>query len=90
MPTYNRNANLAREMKCAKCGKTFIMRCSIDEYGWKLYTNKKRWWFCSYSCMRAVEAPKVIKARKKVAKEIAGMTKKAEKWEAEGLLSGQI
>ena len=82
MPTYNRNASLTRE--------TFIMRCSIDDYGWKLYTDKKRWWFCSYTCMRAVEAPKVIKARTKVAKEIAGMTKKAEKWESEGLINVQI
>ena len=88
MPNYNRNASLTREMKCAKCGKTFIMRCSIEEYGWKLYTEKKRRWFCSYTCMRAVESPKVKKSRAKVAKQLAGASKKAEELEAEGLLNG--
>ena len=88
MPVYNRNSSLTREMRCAKCGKTFIMLCSIEEYGWKLYADKKRRWFCSYTCMRAVESQKVKKSRAKVAKQLAGTSKKAEKWEAEGLLNG--
>lgn len=69
------------ERICAECRKTFYV---IDSSLWvyKRYIDGKTYWYCRYSCMRAVEKRRTEKVRAK------SPARKPTKDELEALLSG--
>lgn len=72
MASYDRHASLVNYKKCCKCGKSFMLRCSVEVYAWQLASYKGPRYYCSYTCMRIDEVPRLAKAQKKYKKEIQG------------------
>ena len=62
MPGQNK---LVRMIKCKQCGSIFPVICSIEEYGWRIPLKSKKLYFCSYSCMRKYEKPRLQKIEKR-------------------------
>lgn len=59
---------------CPWCGKAFYMGVSAEEWGWtsRLYLRGGHVAaLCSYSCLRAYEAPRLERQRAKMAREFA-------------------
>jgi len=74
-----RAERLVRAKRCARCGRTFYMRCELADYGWQIHQEKGgRRLYCSYSCMREVEIPRVKRNKVKIAAQLCGITKKCE------------
>ena len=74
-----RAERLVRTKRCARCGKTFYIRCETADYGWQISQEKgDHRLYCSYSCMREVEIPRVKRNKAKIARQLDGISKKCE------------
>lgn len=60
------NTAFVRLSTCKQCKKKFPITCAPDAYGWGLQNGK--YVFCSYSCMRAFERPKLKKYQERINK----------------------
>lgn len=65
----------AKDYICPACKKRFVMRCEKQLYGWQIQYRNRQLYFCSYSCMRKIEVPRMKRDKKQIERELAGKVK---------------
>ena len=66
---YDEFSMLCRKIKCPNCKKIFIVSVSASDWGFTIKDGNRAYMCCSYSCMKKIEEPILLKKRKKMAKE---------------------
>ena len=64
-----------RMHRCRQCGKRFAISAIGQKWGYFVREYGKKKYFCSYSCMRRFEVPRLKKAQEKMDREFEKVRK---------------